>query len=311
VLGATALASVALLALYHDDDDWKKREEWDRDAYWWFKLGGVALRIPKPFEIGAIASIAERGVELFVNDEFTAQRFLNRMKHIASDNLSMNPIPQALKPVLDVYANIDSFSGRPIESMGMERLRADYRFNSRTSVLARGASTAMNAVSRNALGMESLSPVQIDQLIRGYFGWLGTFAVSGADLMLRPMMNEPKQPSIDYLKVVTQGMAATVPADQSKYVSSIYEQAQELDRVYATYRQLVREGKLKQAGDFAADNADMLRRQRLVAQAKKIITASNQRVRAIENDPALDGSEKRERISREKLIQSDAARRVY
>ena len=311
VLGATALASVALLAAYADDDDWKKREDWDRDGFWWFKFGGVAFRIPKPFEIGALASVAERGVELFTNNEFTMQRFLGRMKAIAGDNLSMNPVPQALKPIIDLYANVDSFSGRPIESMGMERLQADYRFNSHTSVLARGASTALNAVSRNTLGAETLSPVQIDHLIRAYFGWLGTFSVAAADLAIRPTMSEPNRPSIDYLKVVTQGIAATVPADQSRYVSAIYEQAKELDRVYATHRQLVRDGKVAEASGFAADNADMLRRQRLVATAKKIIAESNQRVRAIERNPAMESDEKRERISREKAIQSDAARRVY
>jgi hypothetical protein len=42
VAGAAALASLALLAAYSDDDDWKKREDWDRDNYWWFKFGGIA-----------------------------------------------------------------------------------------------------------------------------------------------------------------------------------------------------------------------------------------------------------------------------
>jgi hypothetical protein len=53
---------------------------------------------------------------------------------IASDNLSMNPIPQLIKPMVDVYANWDSFTDRPIETMGMERLKPDYRFADRTSM---------------------------------------------------------------------------------------------------------------------------------------------------------------------------------
>jgi hypothetical protein len=53
-LGAVALASIALLLAYKDDDDWKKREDWDRDNFWWFKVGDKAYRIPKPFEIGAM-----------------------------------------------------------------------------------------------------------------------------------------------------------------------------------------------------------------------------------------------------------------
>ena len=35
----------------------------DRDNYWWFKLGGIEYRIPKPFELGAVATLAERSVE--------------------------------------------------------------------------------------------------------------------------------------------------------------------------------------------------------------------------------------------------------
>ncbi|MFZ4481786.1 MAG: hypothetical protein ACOYNZ_18045, partial [Rhodoferax sp.] len=53
VTGAIAVASLALLAAYGDDDDWKKREDWDRNNFYWFKFGGIAFRIPKPFELGA------------------------------------------------------------------------------------------------------------------------------------------------------------------------------------------------------------------------------------------------------------------
>jgi NAD(P)-dependent dehydrogenase (short-subunit alcohol dehydrogenase family) len=48
VIGAAALMSVSLLLAFGNDDDWKKREDWDRNNYWWFKFGGTAFRIPKP-----------------------------------------------------------------------------------------------------------------------------------------------------------------------------------------------------------------------------------------------------------------------
>ena len=110
-------------------DDWKKREEWDRNGYWWFKFGDTAFRIPKPFEIGAMATLAERSWELAFDEEMTGKRFRKQVQTLLADNLSMNPIPQMIKPVIDVYANKDSFTGRPIETMDMERLRADYRFS--------------------------------------------------------------------------------------------------------------------------------------------------------------------------------------
>jgi hypothetical protein len=75
-----------------------------------------------------------------------------------------------VKPIVDLYANKDSFSGRPIETMGMERLDSERRFNSGTSMPARGLSTAIGG---------AISPVQIDHLVRGYFAWLGAFTVGG------------------------------------------------------------------------------------------------------------------------------------
>ncbi len=138
VTGAVALASIALMLGYEDDEDWKRREDWDRDGFWFFKFGGVEYRIPKPFEVGAAASLAERSVEYLINDEMTGERFRKVVGALAMNNLSMNPVPQAVKPIIDLYANKDSFTGRPIESMSMERLEKTMRFNSNTSMPARG-----------------------------------------------------------------------------------------------------------------------------------------------------------------------------
>ncbi len=309
VAGATALVSIALLGAYGDDDDWKKREDWDRDGFWWFKFGGTAFRIPKPFEVGAIAALAERGVELFTNDEFTAKRFGSRVMHLLGDNLAMNPIPQAVKPLLDIYANKDSFSGRPIESMGMERLKSEYRFNVSTSMVARGASTALNTVT-GAVGGEALSPVQIDHLVRAYFGWLGTFVVAGADMAIRPLTSEPARPQADYLKVVTQGFLRTLPEPGSKYVSAMYDQAKIMEQAYATHRQLLKEGKVDEAREFAAENKDLMERYRLIESVKKVQSGINRRIREIEISD-MEPSRKREEIRRLRDQADRSARAVY
>jgi len=309
VTGAVALMSISLLAAYGDDDDWKKREDWDRDGFWWFKFGGTAFRIPKPFEIGAIGSLAERGVELFTNDEFTAKRFGSRVLHLLGDNLAMNPIPQAVKPMLDIYANKDSFSGRPIESMGMERLQSEYRYNVHTSMIARGASSALNAATRT-VGAEALSPVQIDSLIRGYFGWLGTFVVAGADMAVRPLTDEPARPQADYLKVVSQGFLKTLPEPGSKYVSAMYDQAKVIEQAYATHRQMVKEGKVDEAREFAAENKDLLERHRRIEGVKEAQSKINKRVREIELSD-MDPARKAEEIQKLRDQSGKIARKVY
>ena len=292
VIGATALFSIALLAAYGDDDDWKKREEWDRNNYWWFKFGDTAFRIPKPFEIGAMATLAERSWELAFDEEMTGKRFRKQIQTLLADNLSMNPIPQLIKPVIDVYANKDSFTGRPIETMDMERLRADYRFTDRTSMFARGVSTAMNAAT-GTIGAEGLSPVQVDHMLRGYFGWLGAFIVGAGDTIARPATDQPTHPAPDYWKTVTGGMASDLRDAPSRYVSQMYEQAREIEKAYGTWKMLLREGKVDEAREFRADNAELLNEHKQVERVKKAESALNQRARMIERSN-MDQDRKRE-----------------
>lgn len=300
VTGAVALASIALMLGYDDDDDWRRREDWDRDNFWWFKFGGVEFRIPKPFEVGAVATLAERSVEYLINDEMTGERFRNVTKNLALNNLSMNPIPQAIKPVVDLYANKDSFTGRPIETMSMQRLDPTMRYNSGTSMVARGLSSATGS---------ALSPVQYEHLARAYFGWLGAFVVGGADLAARPLTNEPSRPAPDYWKLATQGILREQGTGSSRYLTMVYDQAKELEQAHATYRQMVKEGKIDDAKEYAEDNADKLKRYRAVEQVKRIESKFNERIRSVERGD-LEPDEKKLRIDRIQKLKEIAAKRI-
>lgn len=305
VLGAVTVASLALLAAYGDDDDWKKREDWDRDNYWWFKFGGEAFRIPKPFEIGAIAMLAERSAELMFDDEMNGKRFTKAIVNLTANQLAMNPIPQALKPIIDIYANNDSFTGRSIESMGMENLEPSYRFKQNTSMVARGISTAGNAVTGNNF----LSPVQIDHVVRAYFGWLGAFSVGSADMMIRAGLDEPTKPALDYWKTATGGMVSSLDGAQSRYVSQMYNQAKELEQTYATFRRLVKEGKTKEATKYREEHIDELSKYKRVERVKDVSSRINERIRLIERSN-LDSEEKRRKINDLRTKQDHVARQL-
>lgn len=300
VLGAVALASISLMAAYGDDDDWKKREDWDRNGFWWFKVGGVAFRIPKPFEVGAIATLAERGLEYFIDPEMTAPRLRQNVYSLISNSLSMNPVPQAVKPLIDLYSNKDSFTGRPIETMGMERVLPEYRYTQNTTMTARGLSAAAGG---------ALSPVQVDHVLRAYFGWLGSFVVGGADMILRPLTGQTPRPTADYWKFATQGIAQEVDSGSSRYVSQMYEQAKELEQAYGTFRMLIKEGKLEEAREFRAENLDKLKRYKLVGSVKKAESLLNERIRMIERSE-MDPDLKREKILEIQKKKDLVARRV-
>ena len=306
VLGSVALASVALMMAYKDDDDWKKREDWDRNNYWWFKFGGLAYRIPKPFEIGAIATLAERGLDYFINPEMTGQRLYENVRDILMDQLSMNPIPQAIKPIIDVYSNKDSFSGRPIEPMGMDKLRPDYRYTLGTSMLARGVSSAGQAVA-GAAGGNFLSPMQVDHLLHGYFSWLGSFVVGASDMALRPLTGQPDRPTADYWKVATQGIVQEANSPQSRYVSQMYKQAKEVEQAYSTWNMLRKQGRLEEADQFLTDNAETIQRYKQVEKVKERETKINERIRMIERS-AMSADDKKAQISELQAMRDQTAR---
>ena len=300
VTGAVALASIALMLAYGDDDDWKRREDWDRDNFWWFKFGDVEFRIPKPFEVGAIGTLAERGLELMIDDEMTGERFRNVVNSLVMNNLSMNPIPQAFKPILDLYANKDSFTKRPIESLGMQRLDPTERFNSNTSMVARGMSKA-------SLG--ALSPVQIDHLARAYFGWLGSFVIGGADMVSRSVSDEPTKPALDYFRFGTQGILKEVGTGSSRYVTQVYEQAKEIEQAHATYRQMLKDGRMEEAKEYAEDNNDQLIRYRKVESVKKMESNLNERIRKIERSD-MDSDQKKDAIALINKQKEQVAKRI-
>ena len=159
VMAATALG-LAMMGYASGDDDrwkrWKKREQWDKDNYWMFSFSDVDYRIPEAVRNRCYGNPGRRGFEtafmLRRREEQVVEVFGYAVLKIASDQLSMNLVPSIGPSILDIYANKDSFSGRLIETMSMERLKKDYRFNAGTSMFARGASTGNTIASVAGMG---------------------------------------------------------------------------------------------------------------------------------------------------------------
>ena len=312
-LAAVSVASMALMLAYGDDDDWKKREDWDRDNSWWFKIGDTAFRIPKPFEVGAVGTIAERSLELMISDEMTGKRFGQRMRDLLMQNLSMNPTPQLVKPMIDLYANKDGFSGRDIETQGMEKMRPEDRYTARTSEVARflGQLGLPNPAQLLMGRVEGLSPVQIDHLIRGYFSWVGTSATNVLDRGIRPLMDRGEQPDMRLRDVFLAGnFVESLPSGSSRYVTQFYEQAKEIEQMYASYRQALKEGDAEKAQEIRDENPEGFAARRRIEAAKRAESLISGQMRTIERDRAMTGEEKRARLDQLEKRRDEIARRA-
>ncbi len=291
-LAAVTLASAALYLLYKDDDDFKQREEWDRDTYWWFKIGDTAFRIPKPFEVGALATLlGDRVVEQIVDQEATPALYLDRLKQTLTQTFSVS-MPQLFAPAVDVWRNRGSFTQRPIETLAQQRLSPELRQTASTSDVARGVSAASQGF---------LSPVQADYLIAGYFGWVGRQAVLMADHATRPLTDRP---SPERLPVISDLMQRFVPTEQgghSKYLTRFYEVAKTTEQHYADINELVKRGEIDAAKALVQRHREDLTRLKIYRKASTQLNDWNNQLKLLADLPASQISAEQRQRARETL----------
>ncbi len=303
VTGALTLASIALYLANADDDEYRKLEDWQKDAYWFIRIGDNAFFIPKPFEVGAIATMAERVTEQLVDDKATGKLFADRLKDMMMQTFSFNPVPQMFQPVIDIYSNRDAFTGRDIETAGMERLSKGLRSRDSTTVAAQAVSSASRVFGDET--PFALSPVQADHLIRGYFGTVGANAAGIIDTVWRGATGQeaPDKRWSEYQPIRRFYRDLGAPAPYTRYSTLFYDGLREANRIYSDVRELQGLGKTAEAQDLAAEKRGILAmRQQLNRQQRRISEINKQMENVRRSD--RDGAWKRKEIDRLTLMRS-------
>jgi hypothetical protein len=306
VTGAVCLASLALYFAFKDDEEYKKRDDWDRDNFWWFKLPGMdyALRIPKPFEIGAFGTLSERVAEQIFDQGAEGKQFEKSLKNMITNTFAIN-LPQFVKPLVDLYANKDSFTGAPIESAGMERLSRQERATDSTSPLA----IALGGLSSVALPGEGMSPVQVDYAIKAYFGWLGGTIAQTSHYAVMPFKSG-SYPDTKWIDKVSVGLIKSLPANQSKYATAFYESNKEISQAYADMRHYAEIGDSEKVLKILEEKRDKIQLNKFYDKTAKNMSKVRLQIRVIMNDDTMSGAAKREEIDRLKEIISMLAKQA-
>jgi hypothetical protein len=322
VTGAVVTAAMILYLSQKDDEDWKKREDWDRDAFFWFKIPGTqtAVRIPKPFEMGAIATLVERMTEQMIDSQVEGKVFGKRLLAVLHDTFAINPIPQAIRPLYDIARNKDGFTDRPIESMGMERISVQNRVSPGTS----GAAVALGTVNSlfaefaskatgGAIGTQStqLSPIQYDYLLKGYLGWVGTVIQTASNVAATPFKDgaSSRYERIDDFLVVG-NYVKTVPQSQSRYVTSFYENAKDIATATSDVSHFLNSGQLEKAKEAFVEKSDKIALAKLYTKGTNMMSTIGKQVRIVEDDPKMSGAEKRLEIERLQQLRIQIAKDV-
>ena len=307
VSSAVMMASIMLYLTFKDDEEFQKRDQWDRDNFWWIKLPGMdfALRIPKPFEIGALGTIAERTLEQMVDEGAEGKMFSDTLKRMMTDTFAVN-LPQIFKPLVDIYANKDSFSGSPIESAGMETLSKEERKTDTTSPLA----IALGGVANLFLPEKAeMSPVQAEYLIKSYVGWLGGTAAAASQYAVMPF-REGEYPDANWTNRVSLGLVRSLPSNQSSYVTSFYENNKAIQEAFADMRHYAEVNDSEKVQEILEEKGDKIALAKFYQKTSKNMANVRKQIRMVTEDTEMDGTSKREEIDRLKEIISMMAKQA-
>jgi len=306
VLGTYSLASIGLYLAYKDDEDFKQREQWDRDTYHWFKIPGTegVFRIPRPFEVGAIGVIFERMVEQMVDDDVHGALLAERIQHVITETFAFDYRPQLLTPALEVYSNKDSFTGRPVESMAFRRLPATERKYAYTSSAYVNTSKILNTISFDKI---RLSPVQIEHLVQGYFGWVGSTVAAAVSFTDYPRQYA-RFTSTGWDTPLAMGFFKSLPSVQSKYKTQFYDQLQEMNEVFALQRLYESRGEWEKAMNVATEQKNLLVWRKSYNRVNRKIQQINRQIRLIEADKRLSNAEIIDKVRQLNVLKNDMIR---
>lgn len=234
-----------------------------------------------------------------VDDEADGKLFVERLGHMVGDTFSFNPIPQMFRPLVDIKSNADSFTGRPIESMGMDRLSPSLREKSNTTDVAKFISRGLESTAGAVFGVDSMlvaSPVQVDYMINNYLGWVGSSAAAIVDTVSKRVQGhvEPEKEWQEYQPFKRFYRDLSNPS-YTKYNTAFYENLKEVNRLYSDVKKLKELGRDEEAIDLARENKDLLRQRKLMNRVQRKLSAINDRMRMVKQSN-VDAETKRKRL---------------
>jgi hypothetical protein len=289
---AIAGMSAALYLLNRDDPRYADLPDWDRDANWHIFAGEHHFRYPKIWEIGAVASMAERSTEKLMaeNPEGMGKDFAR----ILGATFNLNLMPQIVAPLYEQATNRNSFTKSPIETPGMESMQPFLRAKPGTSETFK----ALGMATKDNPEWAQVNPARAEALLRGYFN---TWALYGLMLTDQAFFGD-KLPErrADELPVVRR-FYASEPARSTKYEREFYDLLNEARRLRGTMRELDERG--MHAVADAKEKNPLAGETKPLERAQKNLGAINNEMEAVRRDSLLTRVEKRlqlDRLTRER-----------
>jgi hypothetical protein len=308
-LAATTGTVMALSLIYamamDDDEDYIDKPSVMRDRL--FIIPGTGMTIPIRTDIFSMPKILTEHMYMLMTDQGMAdgRKFRDSMKAaLGNILLGPTPVPQAIKPAVEVAVNYNFFQGRPLIGTFQKGLELERQFNDSTSELAK------------LFGQTGLiSPIAADHLFRGMLGSLGGLIVYATNPILHNAVGVPR-PELSF----TEAMAA-LPGT-SGFISRPFETGlkndfyvlrDEVAKAANTFNDIKRRSPAD-IEEFLAneDKATRVGMQKAVNNITEALSNIRRRISVITNLPAseMSASEKRTEINQLREMERDMLRNI-
>ena len=318
-MGVLTAMGLAYALMMQDDEDYQALPDHVRDTNWIIpgaKINGQLVGIPVPAELAFFfKAIPERVLRYYkyqgTEEEQAAIEVLGNLVTRGRDVFSSpNLMAQAVRPLYENLTNYSFFLGRPLESQAQLRLRPAERYGT-------GTSEAMKTVAQyledaaNATGVEAfaISPIKLENALRGIFGTSAGIALSLADMVVNP--DRTDRPLHQQLSSQLTGASAVLKsAVGTRYMDEIYNLEERTTQVYNSYNRLL-ETAPEKADKFLEDNIGMYSIRDAVQGVMESIRSLNDTAKLIDRDTSMSPEERRKAIDELRAEQNDIARQVY
>ena len=299
--------ATAYAMMYANDDDYNKLPDYVKDNNFLIPIGTGEdrnfIKLAIPYEVGFLFKTVPEVLVRYLSGNSTGKEMLASYWGGLLHNLPTGgtPIPQAVRPGLEVITNYSFFTGRPIEGMSDQGLPKAMRGDK--------ASEFAKVLSRVGLDKLSLSPAQIDYLMQGYFAELGTFSTEMASSVLS--YGQGKNPPEKNLYEMPFFRSFMTNPNSDKAVADFYEVTQTAQEVSRAFTDMANLGKTEEARAYLQTDENRM----LVGAASALrgirdeMSEVRQQIRFVRESAQLSPDEKNQQTKRLQDVFNTLARR--
>lgn len=290
------VASLSMLyaALMAGNKAWQNASEPERDANIFIPIDwiegvkeGTALKFPIPQELGIFTKmLPERLVSWYLKQEDGAD-LVNAMARAMLETLSMDPLPQMIRPMYENVSNFDFYTMKPIENRYLQNLLPEERYTEYTSEAYRKVGQALG-----------VSPVKLDHLVRGYTGTIGALTADAAGMILELGKENAKPERMRFSEPnLLPGIGQLFRGPNGKRaIEELYQLDEAANMAVATLR-AVSKGQREMSPESQEELRSLLYIDKAIAPALKRVQALNRMKRTILAANDMSSKEKRDELN--------------